>query len=238
MTDFLIRQKGFVGGENVKASCRERIEKKGYYSNWDNENVVDAKYLIDKSLVIPDQEYYKGKGDIRKNKLIYILRNPYLGIKSHFLVALRGENCYSNFICSLPREYLGEKDILKLSFKQVCLIMERNYLKISHTLVVPKIAQIFFLKNIFFTTLESLMKNDKELKRLEGLLGVKFSAYSFPHKNKTVDKYKLEHNLYKAGRAVFDKYCERIFKRYIIKADWENLSKYFKRDLVKEYNIH
>ena len=237
MTDFLIRQKGFVAGENVKASCRERIEKKGYYSNWDNKNISGAKYLIDKSLVIPDRDYYKGKGDIKKNKLIYILRNPYLGIKSHFLVALRGANCYSNFICGLSGEYPSEKEILKLSFRQVCLIIERNYLKIAHTLIAPKIARVFPLKNIFFTTLENLVESKKELKRLEKLLGVKFSTYSFPHKNKTADKYRLEHNLYKAGKMVFDKYSECIFKKYIIKADWENLSKYFKQDLIKEYNI-
>lgn len=237
MTHFLLSQKGFLEGETVKASCRKRVEKKDYYSNWNENDLSGAKYLIDKSLIVPDREYYKGKGSIKRNKLIYVIRNPYLGIRSHFLVALRGETCYSKFLSFVPRDYIGKKDILKLSFKQVCSIIDRNSLKISHTLIVPEICRIFPLKNIFFTTLEDMSKNKNELKRLENFLGVKFSVYRFPHEGKTINKYNKESELYKAGQKIFNKYSEIIFKKYITKSGWQQLSGYFGNDLVKKYNI-
>ena len=237
MTHFLLSQKGFVGGETVKASCRKRVEKKDYYSNWDENDLSGARYLIDKSLIVPDREYYKGKGSLKKNKLIYVIRNPYLGIKSHFLVALRGETCYSKFLSFVPRDYMDKKEILKLSFKQVCSIIERNSLKISHTLIVPEICRLFSLKNIFFTTLENISKNKNELKRLEKFLRVKFSDYRFPHEGKTINKYDKEPELYAAGQKIFNKYSGLIFKKYIIKSGWEGLCGYFGEDLVKKYNI-
>lgn len=237
MTQFLLRQKGFIGGETVKASCRKRVEEKDYYSNWDGKDLSSAKYLIDKSLIVPDRSYYEGKGNLKNNKVIYIIRHPYLGIKSHFLVALRGETCYSKFLSCFPRDYISEEEALKLSFKQVCSIIERNRFKISHTTIVPLIARIFPLKNIFFTTLEDVSEDKGELKRLEEFLSVKFSSYPFPHKGKTTDKYDKEPELYKAGEKIFSKYSRRIFKKYINKPEWERLSKYFGKDLVKKYKI-
>ena len=237
MTDFLSRQNGFIVGEIAKASCRARIEKKTYYSDWGKKNLADARYLIDKSLIIPNREHFEGKGDIKRNKLIYMLRNPYLGIKEHFLVALRGETCYSHFICKMSRNYIGEKEILKLSFKQACSIIERNPLKISHTRIIPKLIRLFPLKSIFFTTLESIIEEKNELKRLEKFLQVKFSTYKFTHIGKTIDKYRTELNLYGAGKIIFEKYRDRIFKRYIIKSEWERLCDYFEDDLIKKYNI-
>ncbi|MDD5560820.1 MAG: hypothetical protein PHT50_01615 [Candidatus Omnitrophica bacterium] len=237
MTHFLLTQEGFIEGETAKASCRKRVEKKDYYSNWDKNNLSGAKYLIDKSLVVPDLQYYKGKGSFKRNKLIYVIRNPYLGIKSHFLVALRGETCYSKFLPFVPRDYISKEEILKLSFKQVCSIIERNPLKIAHTIIVPKIYRIFPPQHIFFTTLEDISKDKNELKRLEIFLGVKFSAYRFPHKGKTINKYDKELELYKAGQMVFKKYSRMVFKKYIIKSEWEKLSGYFRANLVRKYNI-
>lgn len=237
MTDFLVHQKGFISGETVKASCRERVEEKLYYSNWDKRDLTHAKYLIDKALIVPYREYYNGKGDLKNNKLIYMLRNPYEGIKSHFLVALRGETCYHNFISKIPREYISEEEILKLSFTQVCSIIERNPLKIMHTLIIPKLVRFFPRKNIFFTTLEDMKEGKNELKRLEKFLQVKFSGYKFSDIGKTIDKYSAELNLYKAGQTIFDKYQVRIFKKYIHKIGWERISDYFGKNLVKEYDI-
>ncbi|MDD5408898.1 MAG: hypothetical protein PHC71_02275 [Candidatus Omnitrophica bacterium] len=237
MTHFLLSQKGFAEGETVKASCRKRVEKKDYYSNWEENDLSGAKYLIDKSLIVPNREHYRGKGDIKRNKLIYVIRNPYLGIRSHFLVALRGETCYSKFLPFVARDYINKEEILNLNFKQVCSIIERNPLKIAHTTVVPQICRIFPMKNIFFTTLEDISKDKNELKRLENFLGVKFSVYRFPHKGKTINKYDKEPELYKAGEKIFNKHSKMIFKKYIIKSEWNWLSGYFGKDLVKKYNI-
>lgn len=237
MVDFLAHQKGFIQGITAKASCRERVEEKSYYSNWQNRDLTGARYLIDKSLIVPERAYYKGKGDIKINKLIYILRDPYVGIRSHFLVALRGETCYGKFLTKIPRFYLGEEEIMGLSFKQVCAIIDRNPFKIAHTFVIPRLVRFFPSQNIFFTTLEDLNSGREEFKRLERFLLVKFAIYSFPHIGKTIDKYHSELNLYQAGQIIFDTYAQRIFKRYIRRSEWEKLSVYFGRDLVKKYGI-
>jgi len=116
-------------------------------------------------------------------------------------------------------------------------VIEWNLEKVTHYQNINYILENHILKreNILFTTLEN-MRTGEDLKRVEKFLEIKFDNYDYPLTQEGIARYeKLQE--YAAWGGVFDSFSGGVNSRYVVREDYEKLSKIVGFDLVKMYNI-
>lgn len=234
LADILENTDGIVKGKITKASCRVFNSKKSYYSNWDNIDISNAKYLLDKAAVRVTDTFYDGKGN-ENNKTIYMIRNPKKIFRSIFLVSLCMSSCYAKLV-PLNTEFTPD-EVKEFKLKDVIRQIETKKEKYIHRENVEFLFSKFNKENILFLTMEDMINEfDKSKEKLESFIELDIKYSEYPHENKTVDKFRNSH-LYEVGNEIFDRYEADIFKYFIKKDDWQFLSDVYGQDLIKKYNL-
>jgi len=225
---------GLKTGHNIRAMVYAYDNGKDYLSNWDGIDLSNTKYLLDKSIINPDKYNYHIQ-DWRnyQHKMIFMIRNIYDVLKSHFLATLAGEEDYAT------GKIFDQWDIDNITEKDIDSIMSINKHKYLHYHVLSNLPKDVFDKdrNMFFCSFEDVKNNEEvELHKLENFIGIKFNSYTLPHLNKTESRYN-NFDLYKKALNIFNEYKDMIYSKYINYDEWEWLCNYTNIDFISKYNI-
>ena len=226
-------------GRALRAMVQAHFSGMPYFDNWNGVDVNDARYLVDKSIINPAlYDYRVGNWQDYNHRMIYIVRNIYKVLRSQFLVVLAGEASYQHCIPKGEKLWPAAEDMTEADVMEVLAFNEQKFTHYDNLMALPQ--DVFMLgRNLHLCTFESFVTDPvAAFSSLEGFLGLDLGITELPHDNETLaDWYCGDEDLLARNSAVFDKYRDLIFDKYVKKSEFERLSEMFGTDLIALYGI-
>lgn len=235
----LLERPEIVAGRAIRAMVASRFDAKPYFQNWDGVDCSKAKYLADKSIINPAlYDYHVGAWENYNHRMIYIVRNIYKVLRSQFLVVLAGEASYQHCIPKGEKAWPAAEDMTEADVFEVLAYNDQKFTHYKNLLGLP--TDVFMPgRNLHLCTFESFVADaPAAFAKLDEFLGLDMGITALPRDNETLaDWYYGDEDLLQKNAAVFDKYSDLIFAKYVKKAEFERLSEMFGVDLVALYGI-
>jgi len=226
---------GFEPGKDIRAMVRSYSNPQDYFDNFSKQEIKNAKYLVDKSIINPFKYDYH-VGDYKNHKLIYMIRNIYNMLKSQFLIVLAGEESYQYNIPKFKKKW----DNKNLTEEMVKEIMDYNKQKYIHYDVISNLPKdVFHKDNTLFCTFEDFIDDtNNQFNRLEEFLDISLNSHEYPRVNSTrFEWYANSTTEYEYNTQQFEKFKDFIYDYCIDKEVWRKLSEITGIDFISKYNI-
>lgn len=227
-----------ISGNHIRGLYVADRDKKDYLENWNGFDLTKCKYLLDKTIINPFYyDYHILNWQNYGHKMIYMIRNIYDVLKTHFIVNLSGkEIIYDDLDTEMKWNIetiddLTEKDIIELM----------NYNKFKHThyeCIINLPEDVFKIdKNILFISFEDVNNNtESSLQKVEEFIGTTLINRELPHHNKEETWY-VDTKEYKKVLKAFEKWKDFIYDIFVDYEEWYKLSELTKINFIDKYNI-
>lgn len=235
----LLERPEIVSGRAIRAMVTSHFNGTPYFDNWNGVDTSGAKYLADKSIINPAlYDYRVGNWQNYNHKMIYVVRNIYKVLRSQFLVVLAGEASYQHCIPQGGKTWPNADEMTEADVMEVLAYNEQKFTHYQNLTTLPK--DVFKLgTNLHLCTFESFVADaPAAFGRLSEFLDTDLGITELPRDNETLgDWYYGDEDLLQKNSAVFDKYSDLIYSKYVSKAEFERLSEMFGVDLVALYGV-
>lgn len=235
----LLERPEIVSGRAIRAMVTSHFNGTPYFDNWNGVDTSGAKYLADKSIINPAlYDYRVGNWQNYNHKMIYVVRNIYKVLRSQFLVVLAGEASYQHCIPKGGKTWPNADEMTEADVMEVLAYNEQKFTHYQNLTTLPK--DVFKLgTNLHLCTFESFVADaPAAFGRLSEFLDTDLGITELPRDNETLgDWYYGDEDLLQKNSAVFDKYSDLIYSKYVSKAEFERLSEMFGVDLVALYGV-
>lgn len=235
----LLEHKEVRAGRAIRAMVQSHFYRTPYFANWDGIDTIGAKYLADKSIINPAlYDYHVGKWKNYHHRMVYIVRNIYKVLRSQFLVVLAGEASYQHCIPKGAKVWPNAEDMTEADVLEILAYNEQKFTHFQNLTNLP--GDVFKQgRNLYLCTFESFVTDsEKAFAGLESFLDLNLGINALPRDNETLsDWYFGDEALLKRNAAVFDKYSDLIYSKYINRLEFERLSEMFGVDLISLYGV-